>query len=275
MAKNAIVEMMVLLCVLLCSTSCKKGSDAGPLPNPNDSIPVLPGWTLVWHDEFVGPAVDRTRWSYEVNGDGGGNNELQYYTDSPKNSFIDSGTLVLRALEEDYIGKHYTSARMRTLNKGDWTYGRFEIRAKLPYGQGLWPAIWMLPSDWEYGGWPQSGEIDIMEMLGHETTKVYGTIHYGLPPPNNQRSGGSYVLPVGTFAGGFHTFALEWDSNGMKWSVDGVLYRTELRGQPFDKRFHMLLNVAVGGNWPGSPDASTTFPQMMVVDYVRVFQKPQ
>lgn len=238
---------------------------------PPDSTGSIPGYTLIWNDEFSGQSVDLTKWSYEVNGNGGGNNELQYYTDLPTNSYIEDGSLVIQANKEIYQGKYFTSARMRTLYKGDWTYGRFDIRAKLPYGQGLWPAIWMLPSDWEYGGWPASGEIDIMELLGQQPSKVYGTIHYGLT--SHLSSGGNYILPTGTFSQDYHLFTLEWDSTGMKWYVDNKLYHTETIGKPFDKRFHILLNVAVGGNWPGDPDYSTVFPQKMYVDYVRVYRK--
>ena len=252
--------------------SCKKGDSNPAANNPNDTIPTPTGWTLVWNDEFSGSSIDKTKWEHEVNGDGGGNNELQYYTDFTENSYVEKGLLIIQALNKNYLGKEYTSARMRTKYKGDWTYGRFEIKAKLPYGQGLWPAIWMLPTDWAYGGWPESGEIDIMEMLGQETTKIYGTIHYST---NNQhaQSGGNYSLKTGTFAGTFHVFAIEWDSSGFSWYVDDYKYFTTKHGQPFDKRFHILLNLAVGGNWPGNPDISTIFPQKMYVDYVRVYKK--
>lgn len=262
-----------LICTALFFTAATAGCKKEEPIAPKDSTNEIPGYTLVWNDEFNTPAIDYTKWSYEVNGNGGGNNELQYYTDLPENSYIEDSALVIQALKKNYEGKEYTSARMRTLGKGDWTYGRYEIKAKLPYGQGLWPAIWMLPSDWEYGGWPTSGEIDIMEELGHEPYKVYGTIHYGPAYPNNQHSGGSYSLPSGTFFENYHVFALEWDSTGMRWFVDGIKYHTEYHGKPFDKRFHMLLNVAVGGNWPGDPDATTKFPQKMYVDYVRVYKK--
>lgn len=253
---------------------CKKDDQGVAAPSaPADTIPALPGWQLVWHDEFNGPSIDQTKWNFEVNGNGGGNNELQYYTDRASNAFIDNGQLVIQALQENYLGKSYTSARMNSNLKGDWTYGRFEARAKLPYGQGLWPAIWMLPTDWVYGGWPSSGEIDIMELLGQETTKIYGTIHYGSSPATHQQTGGSYVLSAGSFAGSSHLFAVEWDTAGIHWFVDGTKYFETAHGSPFDKRFHLLLNVAVGGNWPGSPDASTIFPQKMFVDYVRVYRK--
>ena len=259
------------------------GSDS----DTGQTIPAPPGYELVWNDEFDGTHIATTRWEHEVNGWGGGNNELQYYTDRPENSYVENGMLHIVALKEQYTGpdgtRQYTSARMRTRDKGDWTYGRFDIRAKLPQGQGLWPAIWMLPTDWEYGGWAASGEIDIMELLGHEPNRTYGTLHYGGEPPKNVHSGTSYTLPGSTFAAGFHVFTLEWDTTEFRWYVDGVQYQTQndwytenqLYPAPFNRRFHLLLNVAVGGNWPGNPDATTVFPQEMIVDYVRVFRKTQ
>jgi beta-glucanase (GH16 family) len=268
-------ELMIIIMVsmLLSVAGCKNDEETVSLtPAPADTIPPIPGWTLVWHDEFNGSSVDTSKWSYEVNGDGGGNNELQYYTARPQNSFVKDGVLTIQAQQEDYMGKSYTSARMRTLKKGDWKYGRFDVRAQLPYGQGLWPAIWMLPTDWVYGGWPASGEIDIMEELGQQTDKVYGTIHYAVNG-SHQQSGGSYVITQGTFASKFHIFTLEWDSTGLRWFVDGARYFTAVTGKPFDQRFHLLLNVAVGGNWPGNPNVSTLFPQLLKVDYVRVYTR--
>ncbi len=241
-------------------------------------------WTLVWSDEFDGPGIDATKWEHEVNGRGGGNHELQYYTDRASNSFVENGCLVIQALREDYTGpdgtRAYTSARLRTLNKGDWLYGRFEIRAKLPTGQGLWPAIWMLPSDWAYGSWAASGEIDIMELLGHQPNKVYGTLHYGGTAPDNVHTGADFSLGSGDFTNQFHVFALEWEPNEIRWQVDGNWYAKQTAWRtagadypaPFNRRFHLLLNVAVGGDWPGSPDDKTEFPQRMVVDYVRVYK---
>ncbi len=262
--------------LLLFIGGCKKSSPSAvepPVTTP--TIPTPAGYALVWNDEFDSSAVNLNKWEYEVNGDGGGNNELQYYTSRPQNSFVQNGMLTIRALKESYLGKEYTSARMRTRSKGDWKYGRFEVRAKLPYGQGLWPAIWMLPTDWVYGGWPASGEIDIMELLGHEPWKIYGTIHYGTSPTDHQQSGASHALPAeaATFAGEFHVFAIEWDSTTIKWFMNDIQYYSVTKSAPFDQRFHMLLNVAVGGNWPGSPNEMTVFPQEMVVDYVRVFRK--
>ncbi len=268
---------MAILIVLPVSGCKKDGPDSTGVntPSPADTIPTIPGWTLVWHDEFNGPDIDPRKWEWEVNGDGGGNNELQFYTNSRSNSFIEDGKLVIKAIKEDYHTKRYTSARMRTRNRGDWKYGRFEARMKLPYGRGMWPAFWMLPTDWVYGGWPTSGEIDIMEMLGHETNKAYGTIHWGDSPATRQQAGGNYVLPTGTYAGSFNTFTVEWDSVGFKWYINGNRYFSYTKGHPFDQRFHILLNLAVGGNWPGNPDDFTIFPQMMYVDYVRVYRRSE
>ncbi len=243
----------------------------------------IEGWTLVWQDEFEGDEIDKTKWEHEVNAHGGGNNELQYYTDRKENSYVQAGNLIIRAIKENYTAEEgkrdYTSARLRTLNKGDWKYGRFEIRAKLPKGQGMWPAIWMLPTDWVYGGWAASGEIDIMEMLGHDTKTVHGTLHYGGQFPENTHTGKPYKLSTGDFSDEFHVFRLDWEENEMRWYVDGEHYQTQKSWYsksaafpaPFNQRFHMILNVAVGGNWPGNPDDKTVFPQAMVVDYVRVY----
>jgi beta-glucanase (GH16 family) len=240
------------------------------------------GWTLVWTDEFDGTEIDTTKWEHEVNGSGGGNNELQYYTASKANSYIKDGYIVLKAIKQNYKGKFYTSARLRTAKKADWTYGRFDIRAKLPeMQQGIWPAIWMLPTDYVYGTWPQSGEIDIMEVVGKEPRTLYGTIHFGDPWPNNKWKSGKLELKenVPSFSDAFHEFSVEWEPNQIRWYMDGVLYATRTPEDvaphrwPFDQNFHMILNLAIGGNWPGPPDESTTFPKYMWVDYVRVYKK--
>jgi beta-glucanase (GH16 family) len=273
-----IFSFIRIVCLFACIAGCKKEDDGITQVTQvnNDTIPQLPGWKLVWNDEFNGAIVDTGKWEYEVNGSGGGNNELQYYTANPSNSFIDNGALVIRALKENYLGKQYTSARLRTKYRGDWKYGRFEIRAKLPYGKGLWPAIWMLPTDYVYGGWPKSGEIDIMECLGDNTWKTYGTIHCADASGSHIQFGGNYSLPPdsASFAGAFHVFAIEWDSTTIQWFVDGINYYTTNRSAPFDQRFHLIFNVAVGGNWPGNPNEFTVFPQTMAVDYVRVYQRP-
>jgi len=243
----------------------------------------VPGWELVWSDEFDGDSLDLSKWEFEVNARGGGNNELQYYVTN--NVRVRDGRLVIEARKERYTGpegtREYTSSRIRTKRKGDWLYGRFEARARLPKGQGIWPAIWMMPTDAAYGGWPHSGEIDIMEFLGHEPNKVHGTLHYSRPGGRHTYTGTNTVLAAGSFAGEFHNFRLEWETNAMRWYVDERLYQTQTNWQsrsnsfpaPFDQRFHLILNLAVGGNWPGNPDETTIFPQAMSVDYVRVYRK--
>ncbi len=236
---------------------------------------------LIWSDEFDGEVVDTDKWEFQI-GDGcninlcdWGNNELQYY--QAANATVSDGTLKITARREQLGGKSYTSARMRTRNKADFTYGRMEARIKLPFGQGLWPAFWMLSTNEPYGGWPQSGEIDIMEIIGSEADVLHGTIHYGNPWPNNSSKGESYQLNEGIFNDDFHEFAIEWEPNEIRWYVDGYQYSRKTSGNvspfrwPFDHNFHFLLNVAVGGNWPGFPNSSTPFPQVMEVDYVRVY----
>ncbi len=281
---NQFGSYFLLLVIFFSIINCE-GESGRSKNNPVTIFNPPEGYELVWHDEFENENIDLSKWEFEVNAAGGGNNELQYYTDRSENAYIESGKLVIKAIHSTYTGddgvRDYTSARIRTKNHGDWLYGRFEIRAKLPVGQGLWPAIWMLPTDWEYGSWASSGEIDIMELLGQEPDRVYGTIHYGGEWPNNVHTGTSFRLSNQNFTNQFHVFALEWEETEMRWYVDDSLYATQHEWYtseaeypaPFDKRFHMILNVAVGGNWPGNPDNSTVFPQEMIVDYVRVFQK--
>lgn len=240
-------------------------------------------WRMVWSDEFNGTSIDQNKWSFEVNGDGGGNNELQYYTARPENARLENGRLIIEARKEAYSGKQYTSARLRTKGKGDWLYGRFEARIKLPRGQGIWPAFWMLPTDNKYGTWAASGEIDIMEAVNTGAAggnAIYGSIHFGNTWPNNQYTTVAYT-PSTSIADNYQTYAVEWEPRQIRWYVNNVLYSTQTQWNsgagpypaPFDERFHLLLNLAVGGNWPGSPNSATVFPQRMEVDYVRVYQK--
>ncbi|SDL36230.1 Por secretion system C-terminal sorting domain-containing protein [Catalinimonas alkaloidigena] len=245
-------------------------------------------YQLVWADEFDADTVDQTKWSFQL-GDGTdvglpagwGNNELEYYR--AENATVADGMLTITAKQESFEGYDYTSARLRTLGKGDWTFGRMEMRAKLPVGQGIWPAFWMLPSDSPYGGWAASGEIDIMEYTGDEPNRAFGTLHYGGPWPNNVYSGNDFFLTEGTFPEAFHVFAIEWEYGAIRWYVDDSLYATQTDWYstagpypaPFDVDFHIVLNLAVGGNLPGNPDESTVFPQQYMIDYVRVYQKEQ
>lgn len=271
---------LVVAVGLSCGGAVLEGKAAAP---EIGGAGLLEGWEMVWHDEFEGAALDGAKWEFEVNARGGGNRELQYYLTN--NVTVKDGMLRIEARKEHYTGtegtREYTSSRIRTKNKGDWKYGRFEFRAKLPLGKGIWPAIWMMPTDGKYGRWPESGEIDIMELLGQEPRKVYGTLHFGDAKKGHGSEGGSYTLPQGSFAEAFHIFRFDWETNAMRWYIDGKLYETQTNWHtrsaefpaPFDERFHLILNVAVGGNWPGSPDASTIFPQAMVLDYVRVYRR--
>ncbi|WP_419810926.1 family 16 glycosylhydrolase [Bacterioplanoides sp.] len=260
--------------------------EAGTIPEPEPEPEPEPGWKLVWQDEFDGDRIDLSKWEHADNGKGGGNNELQYYTARSDNSYVANGRLVIKANRERYTGsdgtREYTSARLSTPNKADFLYGKVDVRAKLPAGQGLWPAAWMLPTDYTYGGWAASGEIDILEAVNLEvngSNTVHGTIHYGGPWPDNTSTGTSYV-PGTSVVDNFHTYSIEWEPNEIRWYVDGQLYQTQNSWwssaanypAPFNQRFHLILNVAVGGNWPGSPDSSTQFPQTMEVDYVRVYE---
>jgi beta-glucanase (GH16 family) len=243
-------------------------------------------YQFVWSDEFDGSSLNPLNWSYQIMGDGG-NNEWQYYTSRAVNSWVSGGYLTIQARKEDYVvgGQtyHYTSARLRTANKQDFLYGKLEGRIKVPKGQGIWPAFWMMPTDSVYGGWAASGEIDIMETINQATT-VYGTLHFGGGWPNNRQTGGSYSGGI-DFSQDFHIYTIEWEPDVMRWYMDGILYSTKTSSQwwsdaapgnpraPFDQRFHFILNVAVGGNWPGYPDETTVFPQQMVVDWIRVYQQ--
>jgi len=243
-------------------------------------------YQLVWSDEFQGDTLDMSKWEYMI-GDGTnynlpsgwGNNESQWYR--PENVKIENNNLVIISEKENYSGKNYTSARIRTIKKGDWKYGRLELRIKFPVGRGIWSAIWMLPTDNVYGGWAASGEIDIIEHLGNEINRVHGTLHYGGSWPENTHTGAPFTLTKDKFTDDFHLFALEWEEGIIKWFVDDSLYQTQTSWYsangnfpaPFDQQFYLLINIAVGGNWPGSPNPSTSFPQKLEVDYVRVYHK--
>jgi beta-glucanase (GH16 family) len=256
------------------------------------SVSARTTWTLAWSDEFngaAGSAVDGTKWVLETGGgsNGWGNRERQYYTNTTKNAAMDGvGNLVITAYRESPGKKYrcwygecrYTSARLKTQGRFEQTYGRFEARLKLPYGQGIWPAFWMLGNNINTAGWPACGEIDIMENIGREPALVHGTVH-GPGYSGAAGIGAQYSLTSGAFGDAFHVFAVEWEPNRIRWYVDGQLYQTRTPADlpagsawAFDHPFFMLLNVAVGGYWPGDPDATNVFPQKMYVDYVRVYR---
>ena len=306
---------------------CGGGADTYSDFDKVDVTQPVTDWQLVWQDEFDGSSIDASKWTHEINCAGGGNNEKQCYTDSSDNAYLADGKLHIVALPaEEGAEKPYTSARLVTRNKADFKYGRFEMRAQLPFGQGSWPAFWMMPTDSVYGSWPKSGEIDIMEAVnlkvagedGIAEANVHGTLHYGRDWPNNASSGKAYSLPDGANpADDFHTYAIEWQEGEIRWYVDGYLYATQRqskvrfnsRGEPvglahrgwyaeyfnqasgelethwdtapFDQEFFMILNLAVGGNWPenvnnlGIDAEAFADGQKFVVDYVRVYQCAQ
>lgn len=266
------------LVLLPCSFAVAQASGPQPASSP---------WTLVWADEFNGPngsPVDDSKWVSEVGGDGWGNNELEYYTARPQNAYQQDGSLVIKVLQEKYTGangvtRNYTSARLKTLGKFSQAYGRFEARIKIPRGQGMWPAFWMMGEDINKVQWPACGEIDIMENIGKEPDIVHGSIHG--PGFSDGDIEASFRLQAGqAFADDFHVYAVEWEPEAIRFYVDDHLYVTRTRADlhagwkwTFDHPFFLLLNVAVGGDWPGSPDATTVFPQTMLVDYVRVYRR--
>jgi beta-glucanase (GH16 family) len=270
---------LFLFAFALLAPGCVKTDNPDDYPdNPNTGDIVL-----VWSDEFdINGLPDASRWSYDTDGNatGWGNNESQYYTANRlKNAEVRDGFLYITAHKEDYEGFSYTSARLRTNGKGDWLYGRVEVKAKIPDGRGMWPAIWMLHTDWEYGGWPASGEIDIMENVGYDPYKIVGTVHTESYNHTLGTQKGATTV-VQTCYSDFHVYAIEWEAKEIRIYVDDLHYftfkneGTGYKTWPFDKRFHLLLNVAVGGNWGGVMGIDDTiFPRTMVVDYVRVYQK--
>ncbi|WP_368485853.1 family 16 glycosylhydrolase [Pseudoalteromonas sp. SD03] len=315
-----------LLAAISLATLAGCGGDAATTSNFEKVDPAQPvsDWQMVWSDEFDGTSIDTNKWNFELNCAGGGNNEKQCYTDSEENAFIKDGVLNIVALPaEEGAEKPYTSARLNTRYNADFTYGRFEMRAKLPSGQGSWPAFWMMPTDEEYGTWPRSGEIDILEAVNLKTvaedgtveSNIHGTLHYGREWPNNSSSGKAYTFPEGMNpADDFHTYAIEWQEGEIRWYVDGYLYATQRRSEvrynskdepvglkhkgwfaeyfeqgsgeltthwdtaPFDKDFYLILNNAVGGDWPenvnnlGVDAAAFAEGQSFEIDYVRVYE---
>jgi beta-glucanase (GH16 family) len=273
MVKHVIGFIGVLLILLSCS--------------PVETVmSIEDGYELVWQDEFSGWSLDDEKWALTLGGHGFGNRELQYYTNESSNLKVRNGKLTITARREKYQGNLYTSAKIWTLDRAAFKYGIITARMKLPKGQGIWPAFWMLPKDPYEVRWPASGEIDIMELVGHLPNEVHGTLHFGEP---HEFHGGKYVLPRGDFSEDFHEFSVKWEENKITWYVDGKPYysreqwfsndlynRNEYEyPAPFDKEFMLILNVAVGGEWPGNPNDTTEFPQKMEVDFVRVYQKTQ
>ena len=275
------------ICGVLLASWCASVCGGGASPqSPSPASPTA--WTLAWSDEFDladGSRPDPSRWVHDLGGGGWGNNELQTYTDRPENAAIRDGALVITARAERFAGsdghpRDYTSARLKTKGRVEQTYGRFEARLQLPRGAGLWPAFWMLGADIDGAGWPECGEIDIMENIGREPRTIHGTLH-GPGYSGGAALSGAVQSPSGAaFADGFHVVAVEWEPREIRWYLDGRQYFARTAGDlpggarwVFDHDFFVLLNVAVGGNWPGNPDPAITFPQEMKVDYVRVYRR--
>ena len=240
-----------------------------------------PGKSMVWSDEFNQTSLDMNSWNYETGGYWF-NNEIQYYRGGTANTALQNGKLVITAKKETYQNREHTSARLTTEGKVEYKYGRIDVRAKLPKGQGIWPAIWLLGDDMSTVGWPACGELDMMELLGHEPYKIHGSINYG--PQGNSwayTKTTSYSLPAseGDFSDKYHVFSVLWEENSIKYYVDDNLYATYnpsniAGGQAwrYNHPFFFILNIAVGGDWPGNPDQTTVFPQQMLIDYIRIFQ---
>ncbi len=270
-------------------------------------------WKLVWNDEFDGDRIDPSKWAFDIgNGffdyqhhvwiSGWGNEELQYYTHEPENVFVKNSLLTIRAVKESLHGCGYTSARLKTLGRDGKPlftklYGKFEFRAKVPWGKGLWPALWLLPQDDRYGGWAASGEIDVMEIIGDKPDEVLNSIHFGSVYPKRSLITNVHPLPGGSTVADWHVYSVEWEPGEIRFYIDGVHTSTcdhwwscskTAGGQgiearrasdvnpwpaPFDQPFYLVMNVAVGGNFPGAPNAATHFPAELIVDYVRVYDK--
>ena len=255
-------------------------NDGNPNPGGGYSTPLsYEGMHLILQDEFNGFTLDGSKWTYEIGtgSNGWGNNELQYYRE--QNTTVKDGYLTIEARSESFGGMNYTSSRLITKDKQSFKYGRVDIRAILPEGQGLWPALWMLGNNFPTVGWPACGETDIMEMIGGGEGRddvTYGTIHWD-NNGSNADYGGNTQLSSGKFSDEFHVFTITWDARDIKWYLDDVQFQTvnitPAAMSEFHQQVFFIFNVAVGGNWPGSPDASTVFPQQMIVDYIRVFQE--
>jgi beta-glucanase (GH16 family) len=279
MPKTSSKSILGLIVFLSAVVSWGRSSQPAPPPPP--------AWVLVWSDDFNaanGSLPDSSKWIMETGGAGWGNHELETYTNRTQNVHVQDGNLVITANHETYTGsdgitRQYTSARLKTLGRFEQKYGRFEARIKIPQGHGMWPAFWMLGNNIGAVGWPTSGEIDIMENIGKEPAIVHGSMH----GPGYSGSNGltaAYALPSGKFADDFHIFAVEWEAAAVRFYVDDNLYETRTPADlpagktwVFDHPFFLLLNLAVGGDWPGSPDNTTVFPQNMLVDYVKVYTR--
>lgn len=255
------------------NASLQKEKATATLKNPGYQ------YRLIWDEEFDDSTINTADWNFETgNSNGWGNHEQEYYTGRQENAYISNGNLVIEARKESYSGYDYTSARMTTKGKKEFMFGRIEIRAKLPVTNGIWPALWLLGSDIGQVGWPSCGEIDMMELIGKYPGRVYGTAHWNNASGQHASKGGYYDLPAGDYSQDYHVYRTDWDQDSIRWYVDDHLYETVNRKDvgdpyPFNSKFFLIFNVAVGGDWPGNPDSSSSFPQRMYVDYIKVYEK--
>jgi beta-glucanase (GH16 family) len=285
MGEGALTTVYVANIMLAGQDCCMADAAQSEQADPYDSYD--PEWELVWSDEFDGDSIDSMNWTYDIGtgSNGWGNRELQYYTERAENARIEDGSLVIEARQEAFEGSAYTSARLKTEGLQSFRYGRIEASIRLPEGVGIWPAFWMLGDNFSEVGWPYSGEIDIVELVGGPEEPdsgrgdrvVHGTVHWFDEDQSlKQSSGHAFASSDGAFSEGFHEFAIEWEPEYIHWFVDGERYHSVAISEDsmveFQRSFFLLLNIAVGGNWPGSPDESTTFPQRMTIDYIRYYQ---
>ena len=294
MKSKKIISSILALSMILPMAACtpkatESETSAETSAVPTTETPQLEGYNLLWSDEFDGDVMDETKWNYEPHEPGWTNNELQEYTTSTDNVFVRDGKLVLKAIKTTKDGQdYYTSGKVTGQNKTDFMYGKVVVSAKVPEGQGLWPAIWMMPQDESYyGQWPKCGEIDIMENLGNDTSISYSTIHYG--EPHAEQQGTITMTGADSFSARFHEYSVEWEPGEMRFYTDDQLvltvndWFTAYEGEdekpypaPFNQPFFVQMNLAVGGNWPGDPDETTNFDNAeFEIDYVRVYQKPE
>jgi beta-glucanase (GH16 family) len=262
----------LLFCFLFVLAAC-----APAFSSVSKSVPVPAGWKLVWNDEFDGSTIQKSNWTFDLGAGGWGNGEAEYYTARAENARQENGNLVIEARQEKYEGSYYTSARLKTQGLQSFKYGRIEARLKVPSGAGLWPAFWMLGSDFNGKNWPDCGEIDIMEYIGKEPDLIMGTLHG--PGYSGATGRTKWNRQKFNIADDFHTYAVEWDTNQISWFFDGEEYSTVTRADlnslkwVFDQPFFIILNLAVGGQLPGPVGLKTVFPAQLLVDYVRVYEK--
>jgi len=266
-------NLSILALLVILFSACQKDQ------KENQSSVEVQKLQMVWNDEFdTDGRLDSTKWGYDIGGHGWGNSELQFYTERTENVRIENGILIIEARKESYESMEFTSARAITKNKGDWKYGKVEVKAKIPDGRGTWPAIWMLPTLDRRMSWPLDGEIDIMEHVGFDEGQIHGTVHTEAYNHNKGTQRGAETT-IKDAAEEFHVYSIEWNADSIEWFVDNEKYHVFKNEQlsqkewPFDNPFHLILNIAVGGSWGGQQGVDDSiWPRRMEVDWIRVYQ---